>query len=235
MTRAGIVASVVVIAAAAVCVRLGFWQLDRLDERRARNAALYGRMSAPPLSLGSVPADTSGVLSRRIVISGTYDEARSMVVAGRAHRGVPGVYVVTPLRLGSGAVLVERGWLPSPDGATVDLEPIARAGRQTVEGLALPLLDTEETARMRPFQRIWLRHDTEMATQLPYETAPFYVRALPDTARAVAYPRRLPPPELDEGSHLSYAIQWFSFAAIALIGWLSIALRSPLRQDHPTR
>jgi cytochrome oxidase assembly protein ShyY1 len=63
----------------------------------------------------------------------------------------------------------------------------------------------------------------KLQDSLPYTLLPFVVQQLPDCASTASvapspFPRRLPPPELTNGPHLSYVIQWFSFATIILVG-----------------
>src|SRR5690606_32958961 len=69
--------------------------------------------------------------------------------------------------------------------------------------------------------------------QFPYPLASFFVQALPTDAGAGTLPRPLPPPELDDGPHLGYAIQWFAFATIAVVGWASLVLRRSAQRSRP--
>lgn len=234
ITRAGLLGSIVVILVAAGCVRLGIWQLHRLDQRRAYNAQLSARMRGAGVPLRRVPDDTVGLTFRAALAEGSWDGARSIVLGARALDGEPGVYLLTPLRLPEGgAVLVNRGWLPSPDAATVDIRPYAADGPARVRGLLvpMPLGRVPPTAGVR---RVWYHLDpAALARQLPYPIAPLLLQATPAAAAATptaaraaaALPRPLPPPALDEGPHLGYAIQWFSFAVIGLVGWVVLLLR----------
>ncbi len=238
LSLAGIVGTVVAITVAALCVRLGIWQLHRLAERKTANAAVAARISAPPLRLTRPSSDTVGLLFRRVALRGEYDAAHSMVLAGRSFEGAPGVDLVTPLRVGSGAVLVDRGWLPSPDAATVDLSPYDTTGTVEVTGIVLPLggrgdgKDFAGPPDAAGFRRVWYAADEAMLRQLPYATPAVYVRATPEGEAPLRprlapseLPARRPPPELSNGPHLNYAIQWFSFAAIALVGWAVVVRR----------
>lgn len=227
ITPAGMAGSILAIAVALVCIRLGFWQLDRLEQRRDLNAALESRMAEPPLALDRVPRDTTGLTWRRVEASGTWDHARSVVLAGRSQHGVPGVHMVTPLLLpDGGALLVVRGWLPSADAATVDLAPYDSAGPITVRGIISPLGGSGEPAAPDTvaFRTRWYGPDLRrLPRQYPYEVASLLVRS--ESTPAGSYPAPLPPLELDEGPHMGYAFQWFSFAAIALVGWLVLVAR----------
>ncbi|MFW5952044.1 MAG: SURF1 family protein, partial [Gemmatimonadota bacterium] len=240
LTPAGILGTIAVLVVVAVCVRLGLWQLDRREQRLERNAMVAERLAAAPVELEALPPDTAGLTYRRAAVRGRFDNARAMVLAGRSHAGAPGAHVLVPLRLGDGALLVNRGWLPAPDAASVDLDPVVLEGRIAVEGVLLPFPDVELETEAPAFQRTWFRFDGDaMRQQLPYPAAPLYLVAerltgpgVVDTARPL--PVMLEPPALDPGPHLSYALQWFSFAAIFLVGWAVLLVRRPARADPRT-
>lgn len=239
LSTRGVAAALLVALVAGVCVRLGVWQLDRLEQRRARNAALSGALSLPPLALeGDTLArllrEPDAYLYRRVRVAGSYLPGADVVLRGRASRGSPGVHVVTPLRLPGGpyAVLVNRGWAPSPDAVTLDPRPLAEPGPRVVEGVLLAVPRTAEGGVAREIevagrpvltlQRVDL---AALQPRVPHPLLPLLLQQLPDPAAPAAPLVRVPLPEMGEGSHLSYAVQWFSFAAIAVIGFLALALR----------
>ena len=234
LTTSGVAATIGVLIVAAVCVRLGVWQLDRLEQRRDRNAALAERLDAPPLTVGEAIADTAGLMYRRGRADGSFDDERSIVLPGRSFQGLPGVHVLTPLRLGDGgsALLVNRGWLPAADAATIDFDAIRTRSDTAVEGLLLAfpgrgqsLAPPATVGRDSAFRRVWFAIDEEvLRAQFPYPLHDVMLQLLP-RADGVRAPRPLPPPSLDQGPHLGYAFQWFSFAAIAILGWLALVLK----------
>ncbi len=229
-----IVGTLLVLVVAAVCIRLGFWQLSRLDEKRSRNASVESRMQEPGVELSGAVGDTAGLIFRRAVASGRYDNERSIILPGRSYQGSPGVLLLTPLRVSAGrAVLVQRGWVPTPDAVNVPLDQLRVDSAVVVHGIVLPFLDQENTlaagaAGAEPadtFRRVWYAIDAEqLRAQFPYELLPVRLQQLPGETeeRARSYPLAQPAPALDEGPHLGYAIQWFSFALIALIGWVAL-------------
>lgn len=238
-TSRGILGTVLAFAVALICVRLGFWQLSRRAERAERNDRLEARLLEDPVPLDGAPRDSVGLLYRRVTVAGTFDSRLSIVLPGRALRGTPGVHVVTPLVFpGGAAVLVNRGWLPSPDAATVDLSDLPDAGEVVIDGLALPFPGTEHRrAASRPgsdvdivrpdtFRRVWYVPDeSALRAQFPYDLGAVLIQALP-SENAPEFPERLEAPPLDPGPHLGYAVQWFSFAAIALAGWFLVLMKS---------
>jgi surfeit locus 1 family protein len=201
-----------------VCARLGFWQLDRLRQRRAANQiALQARAAAPVTLDGEMTGDSS-LIGRRVEATGRYDHAQEVVLRGKSYQGTPGVEIVTPLVFPGGrtAVLVNRGFLPAPDAMTVETDSLREPGEVKVEGIALAVPWGNGTPLTRSHRTTWSRLDLEaLGTRMPYTVAPVYIRQSPDSALP-RFPRRLAPPAIDDGPHLSYSIQWFSFAVMAV-------------------
>jgi len=194
--------AVAAVLVAGLCVAAGIWQLNRLAARRARNGVLAARLALPPLQLqggGDISADSAR--QRRVLARGIYDFSAERTWPGRSFEGTPGVALVTPLRIpGGSAVLVDRGWVPSPDAFHVDHTLYREPPPDTVTITGI--------ARIPPRGR----GDVEVAGFLPF------VIQLETPSPARGLPRRWPPPAFDNGPHLSYAVQWFSFALIALVG-----------------
>ncbi|HWZ61243.1 MAG TPA: SURF1 family protein [Gemmatimonadaceae bacterium] len=216
---------------ATLFTRLGFWQLSRLAERRARNALVIQRLAQPPVALAALPRDTAVAHLRRVVLDGRYDYAHEMAWTNLSHDGSPGVHLLTPLRRAGTdtAVLVDRGWVYAPDGMTVDrarwreADTVSGIGR--VQEIGRPF--AEPATRVgHPDEIRWLSPDS-VGRWAGYPVAPFYVALDGDTS--IAKPVRTPAPALDEGPHLDYAIQWFSFAAIAIFGTIVAVFREPPR------
>lgn len=206
----------------AIFARLGVWQVDRLHERRAVNARVLRQLALPPAPLDALRRDAERA-NRRAFVEGTPDYANEFVLTGRSRNGSPGVHIITPVRIpGSDtAVLVNRGWIYSPDAATADLPPWrearARFTGYTQEFVAGAISGVQGRGMRR------LAPDG-VRRLVPYPVHELYLVAQ-DSAGARA-PARLPPPALDEGPHLSYAVQWFAFAAIAIVGAAVVTLRT---------
>lgn len=218
-----------VVAAAGVCVRLGAWQLARHAHKHALNVALDRALAAPPETLALVTAPAAALRGRIVALRGAFDPRRHVLLAGRLHLGEPGVHVVTPFVLAGGAtaVLVDRGWLPAADGVTA--QPPDAPADTVVSGLSDTLGRAGAAGAMRTIvageATVWsaerLDRDT-IAARLPYAVATFTVTELPSPA-APPLPAREPPPRHDEAMHLGYAIQWFAFAIIILVGPAALA------------
>lgn len=214
------------LAIAVGCVRFGVWQLDRLRERRARNAAVLAARERLLLEVtGTLAADSAR--ERRLRASGVYDYDHERRWRARSYEGVPGVALITPLRLADGsAVLVDRGWVPSPDAFHVD--PHAYREADTADVLGVGMVAPRARGDVDP---------SKLKDSLPYRLLSFVVQQLPSDGPPVGpsdHPlppglRRWPMPELSNGPHLSYAVQWFSFAAIIVVGSVAL-LRKRVRE-----
>jgi surfeit locus 1 family protein len=207
---------------AVVAVRLGIWQLHRRTERQATNAAVLARRSAPEIDVARRGTDSLG--DRRVRAVGVYDRSHELVLRTQALRELPGVVLVTPLKLagaGDTAVLVDRGFVPSPDAVSL---PAAAArldepGQQLVHGIATVLTAGPDSGAplVRDGVMTWKRLDlAALRARLPYPILSVVIRQTPDSALP-QMPRRREPVALDDGPHLSYAIQWFAFATIAVV------------------
>lgn len=234
--------TIIVILLAAVFIRLGLWQLSRLHDRRERNARIEARLAEPVLPLTAVIAADAGgdavdaVIDRRVRATGTYDPAAQVLVRNRTNDGVPGRWVLTPLRLGSGAVLVvNRGFVAQDDRV-----PAPPAGRVTVTGLLEPPqrrgtfgAKDPATGTLREINRIDLGR---LQRQSDADLFPVWLQLESEQPKpAGAVPAVLPPPELGEGPHFSYAMQWFGFTLVGIVGWLALVRREAVDRARRAR
>ena len=216
-----IVFVLIAVGLASLFVRLGFWQLDRLAWRRALNAEVSAHIAAEPVSVESLPRDSAALRYRRVRLRGMYDYANQVVITQRIRGGSPGVNLLTPLRVAGldSAYLINRGWVYSPDGRQVDAAKWREPDSAYVLAFALPAYTADTAAPGRASAKVMRTLDFDAVQQdMPYPIARVQLIQLGDTAPKGDVPPRLVPPPSSEGAHRSYAVQWFSFAAIALIG-----------------
>lgn len=212
---------------AALFVKLGLWQLDRRTQRRARNAIVAARIRSAPVTLDRLGGDTSLTHYRRVRVTGHPDFDRDLALTLRGNMGSPGVDILTPVRTpgNDSAILVNRGWIYSPDGMTADLSKWREADT-TFSGYVEEFEGGggRDSVRLNGIRRM---NYAAIARVLPYPIRTFYMVATIDsTPTNTTGVVRLKPPVLDEGPHLSYAFQWFSFATIAVVGAGIVAARS---------
>lgn len=232
-----LLAHLVVLALAGAFALAGVWQLNRLDERRARNELVQRRSRMPEAPLTEVLRRPDDVEYRVVLAKGGYDTAQEVVLLGRDDRGRPGNHVLTPLVTEDGnAILVDRGWVP-PD---LDRPPVKEAAPPESVAVAGVLLPSEasplSTGRER-VQRIYQIDVKRLARQIPYPTYSVYLHLVHQVTPA-GRSAGLPEParlalDLGEGPHLIYAIQWFAFIAIALAGYGALLRREARKRAVP--
>jgi surfeit locus 1 family protein len=219
---------VFVLACVLVFVRLGFWQLSRLQERRAHNALVTARQDGTPVPVGDVlrldrgPDDVEGQVYRNVSATGRWRPDEQVLIRNRTYDGAPGFEVVTPLSLGDGtAVAVDRGWIPM-SAALGDAAAYAPpAGPVTVTGVVAATQEREGMGGADPAEgrlRDLARVDVgRLGQQVDERLYPAYVVLRAQQPTGGQLPLPVPPPVLDDGPHLNYAGQWFIFATLTVV------------------
>ena len=227
-----VVLSVVI---AAVCVKLGFWQIRRLHERQAYNAIVASRLGEAPVTMDQLPRDTATQHYRRVTVAGIYDYTHQIVLTSRSYQGSPGINLITPVRVPGTdtAVLVNRGWIYAADGTTANETLWREADSVHAVGYVTPF-STQGVGNARlpshPKAYRWL--GTTIARDIfPYPVHPFLVVLQGDVKVQGGTLPRVDAPPLDEGPHRSYAIQWFAFAIIAIVGITFFIRRGTSRDE----
>lgn len=221
--RKSITFGVMALILAAVFIGAGIWQIGRLRERRHHNAFLEQRMNAPAVPLAGLAGTPDQLRYRRVRVSGRADYGHEIVYASRTREGSPGVYLLTPVAPTSGdtAVLVARGWVYAPDGATIDVARWREPDSLTFEGYldALPPYSSTSDAMVGRPMTVTRLDRSRLERRIGRPVRAVYLLATADSgARSSEAPARFTLPTLDEGPHRFYAFQWFSFAAIAVVG-----------------
>jgi cytochrome oxidase assembly protein ShyY1 len=207
-----------------IFVQLAQWQLHRLEQRRAANAVVTTNAGAAARPVGEVLAPDRAVTDHTewtpVRARGHYDVDHEILVRYRPFEGEPGFHVLTPLVLADRtAVLVDRGWIPTSRTNAPPTPPPPTAGEVTVVGRARPS-ETADPGTGRPEDgQVRMIDVAQIAATLPYPVGRGYVELVSQTPPVAGeLPRLLPPPELSEGPHLAYAMQWYLFSVIAVGG-----------------
>ena len=229
MQRSRVLLLVISLLTAVLFVRLGIWQLSRLQARRIENRLAADARGDQVIELNRTGSGGAARENRRVSVQGRYDRTYEVVLRGHVYRELPGVEIVTPLRIegSDSAVMVNRGFFPSPDATFADTDSLNETGNVRVSGvaLAIPVSSDSGGALTSNGRETWRRLDlAALRARIPYPLLDVYILQSPDSGLP-RYPIRLEPPPLTDGPHLSYAIQWFAFAAIAVGGGLIFALR----------
>lgn len=228
-SRKWVFATSLVILGTLVLVRLGIWQLDRLEERRANNAHYVEMQSMPPLDLNvEIPVSLTEMEYRAVAVSGMYDFENQIAVRNQYHDGQTGYHLFTPLLFDGAAVLVNRGWIPADgNAAPEDWRKYDEPGEVNVEGAirlgrGKPAFGGVDDALPADGSRleIWNNADVaRIAERMPYPILPIYIQPEADPNDVTPPIPSAPEFELTEGPHFGYALQWFTFAAILFFGY----------------
>jgi cytochrome oxidase assembly protein ShyY1 len=224
LSRRWLLFALAVVVLAYGCWWLGEWQFHRLEERQQRNAVTERNLAAEPQPVEDVlavgePVDPSEEWLR-VRATGTYDDARTVIVRYQTREGTAGVDVVTPLRLQDSGrlLLVDRGWVatdnrgdaspdvPAPPPGTVDVVGWVRAdatGDSTAVDHGSTRAISSETIGPTLDGEV-LTGFVDLASEEPAAAEPLAVTETPD---------------LGDGPHFFYGLQWWFFAALAVFGF----------------
>ncbi len=224
-------------------IRLGFWQLDRLAEKRALNAATLTALDQPAIVLTGDSVDPDALHFRKVQVSGVYDNEQSIVLRNQLLDGVAGLHLITPLRINGSeqAVLIDRGWIDQGQAREEVRGVFAQTGDVTIEGIAFrsqerpDALFAPKDLPLPGETRIdaWMRVDiAKIQEQIDAPLLPVYIAQMPGATPPLPdQPRPESAVKIDEGSHLSYAIQWFSFSVILIVVY-ALLIRQELRKQQ---
>ena len=230
--RPTLLLTLAMVAVAALAIALGNWQRQRADEKSAAAALASAAARETPLDLAAAGTDVTAVLYRIVHGTGEYDAAHGVLIDNKVHGGRPGYDVVTPFRLvpGNRYVLVDRGWVAQ--GPTRKELPAV----QTPAGV----IEIVGRATIPPSRYLELKADTgggvlrqnldieRIAASSGLALLPFVVEQTDPVTPPDDLLREWPKPDFGVERHLSYTVQWYSLAALAIVLWLVLNWRRRL-------
>jgi len=212
-----------VIVLAYLAFRLGEWQFSRLDEREHRNQVTARNLAAEPVPVESLLSVGEPVSSehewRHVTAEGVYDEDETIVVRYQTRDGKSGVDVVTPLVTEEGpALLVNRGWLATGNvGTTRPDVPAAPSGEVSVTGWVRA--DATGSSTVVGDKSTRAISSRAIGETLPFPVYGGIVELDTETPAAGEPLEKVEKPDLGEGPHFFYGLQWWFFAALAVFGF----------------
>ncbi|HSN10849.1 MAG TPA: SURF1 family protein [Propionibacteriaceae bacterium] len=213
---------VFVVVLGGVFVRLGEWQLHRLEQRKEANATVVAHENNPviPLSQRGYEPVLDGDQWQRVTVTGTFDAAHQLEVRYRSNDGATGTEVVLPLRTSDGhLVLVDRGFIVRAAGqAPPETLPAPPTGTVTVVGHLRRSENGSSEAVTPALGAVRLINGPAIGTWLGTPVMDGYIGLLQVTPAQDGPFVPVATPTLDEGPHFWYAVQWFMFTGIALTG-----------------
>jgi len=218
---------------AILLVFLGIWQLQRLDDRRARNAEIELNTTRE-IAAATQELGTSNDEWRRVTLAGRYVPDTQIAIINRSQDGVAGDNLAAVFETeDKGLFLINRGFVPLAVNArstpedTLQLVGYIRLN-QTRRNVGAIDSSTRGTTE---FQRYDLSRIRD-ALGKDINTA-YYVQLIEESPSSkTEWPIPVPFPTIDEGPHFSYAMQWFFFAFVAVAGWVVVVVRK--LRDRPS-
>lgn len=231
--RPGLWPTLLVLGLTSLFVSLGQWQLGKARQKEAAQAQLDAAGRQSPVALpATLLADPAALHFKRVVVRGRYDAAGQILIDNRVVHERPGFHVITPLIIDGARdglrVLVNRGWIPAPAIRGTRVEPAVPADPITIAGTAvLPTTrffalaaDTAPPGHNALWQNLDLKR-YQGATRQPLQPLVIQLAAEAPGGFGRDWPRL----DARHEKHLSYAWQWFGFAATSVAIWLFFALR----------
>jgi surfeit locus 1 family protein len=227
--RRWILTTLLVLAGTALCIRLGIWQLDRLEQRRAFNRQYETMRTMPAIDLNKqIPEKISEMEWRQVTVQGEYDFENQVALRNQYRGSEYGYHLLTPVRFNEQAVLVDRGWIPAEgnerpkDWEKYNEPGVVSLTGQIRLGQSKPALGGVADALPGDGSRldVWSNADVEkIASQMPYPVLPVYIQPAADEQDDDPPIPYQPTIEITEGPHFGYALQWFTFATILFVGY----------------
>lgn len=210
---------------------LSAWQWSRAEERRAERQALQAASSAEPVPLTDLSTSDTTAEWTPIVVRGTYGDDQ-VVVRKRPYQARNGFWVMAPLAHDGGIIWVNRGWIPTSGDAlaTPDIPP-PPAGDVQVTGFLRTFEDAAADANEGLPDRQVAAPTLDLLPEVGADGIGYLqMQASSPADDAVTL---LPPPEVDEGRNISYAVQWALFALVAIGGWFFFLRREARDDERP--
>jgi cytochrome oxidase assembly protein ShyY1 len=214
-----------------VFVNLGSWQLDRLAQRKARNSTTLTNESRPVRPFTDI---FTGEIRdadqwQRVEARGTYDAEHQFLLRYRRNGDAEGYEVVTPLRTAAGVVLVDRGFVALERGIRIpDAAPAPPEGEVTIVGHVRRNEQGRRAAVTPVGGQMRLINSDAIGATLGYPVMNGYIGLITSSPEQPGGFEAIRLPEISDGPHFWYAVQWFLFTGIAVAG-IVVFIRGDLK------
>jgi surfeit locus 1 family protein len=225
--RPGVAPGIAVAAFVALAISLGNWQARRAEEKLELGRRLDEGAKGPVLSVSAARLDASALEGRRVSARGRFDGRAVLLLDNKVLHGVAGYHVLTPLKLEGGGdlhVLVNRGWIAAGERSRLPAVPTPEAV-QTIEGIAVTptrrFLELAPEADSGPLRQNLVPEREEKRLGLGLQ--PFVIEQTSAASDGLA--REWERPDTGVDRHRSYALQWYSFAALAAVLYVALSFK----------
>jgi cytochrome oxidase assembly protein ShyY1 len=217
--------TILILIAFGLSIRLGIWQYQRHEARIVFNQAISQALTQQPIALNQI--DEEALSWQKVFIEGSFDSQSQQLVRRKYFEGKLGFWVVAKfVTQDNKVVLVNRGFVPVSAAATVTPDiPAPSESTFVLEGFIQPLEPELEKASDIPLgQASAINRQQFSITEKDYQY--FIHQSNNEELSAIN------PPEISNGPHLAYSLQWFAFAVMIVVGWIVISRKDLIEQDQ---
>jgi surfeit locus 1 family protein len=237
----GLITSLLALVFISLFTSLGFWQLDRAEQKRTLFAEFESRQSGKPIKFDQDhinKSDKEEIIWRHVDASGKFLEQYQILLDNQVEKGQAGYFVYTPFKLEQSelVVLVNRGWLSTGNDRTVSPELILTNGLVTIAGVVknepktgVLLKEAHPEEMNKGMYRVQQLKIKEVSALTKTKLLPYIIRLEPESEHG--YSRQWRSPGSGENVNLGYAFQWFAFATTLLIIYLATNIKHNTRRD----
>lgn len=219
-------------------IGLGFWQLNRAEQKEAMIDDYEGDLTDLAQDLGLFRGSTEFTDFQPVYATGRFEADKVVFLDNQVHRGVPGYQVLVPFapQTGGAHLLVNLGWVPQTGDRAVLPRVTVPEGPVELEGrLKRP---PEKVFRLGPDDPAaaggpWVVQALEIdpiGARIGLDLEPFVVLLDPDAPYGLVREWR-PARQMTPMKHRSYAFQWFALALALVMIYVTVNVRRAGPED----
>jgi surfeit locus 1 family protein len=228
--RPSIKATLITLALAIICIRLGSWQLNKAESKQALQAQYNNYERDPAEALPTNFSNLEEIRYKKVRVSGKYLPQYQILLDNQFDGERPGYFVITPLEIAGSEniILVNRGWIQALKNHNQIPEVNTPSSLQSVEGFiwvpSQKFFTLEKKTNSKEWNKIWQNMDLNLYTQLvPKKILPVLLKMSPDNEGGFA--RHWVRPDDRIQTHLSYGYQWYGFAIASFLIYLYLSFK----------
>ena len=211
--------TIIALALVFFCIWAAQWQYHRGVDRHARNTLITQQSQLPPIKFQDITGDIENYEWRKISLEGSFDDKNQILLRNRYFEGTYGFEQLTLFVFENRKIWVDRGWIKAGSDATIppQLQPtqeskISISGRLRLDS-SLP--QGKFFAVSNDSQRNLV---SELDARQGIQTEKFYIDLISTTNSSMNPDVPVELPELSDGPHMAYALQWVFFAGLVIYG-----------------
>jgi cytochrome oxidase assembly protein ShyY1 len=211
--------TLVAISLVLLCLWAAQWQYQRGVDRHARNVLIAEQSQLPPIEFKNLLGNIADYEWRKISLKGSFDDKNQILLRNRYHDGMYGFEQLTLFVFDERKIWVDRGWVKAGSDATVppQLQP-TNQGLISIDGR----LRLDSSLPRGKFFAVANDSERNLVSQLDarrgIQTEKFYIDLISASDDSMNPDVPVELPELSDGPHMAYALQWLFFAGLVIYG-----------------